>query len=163
MPTSKKPFVAIIGNRNSGKSTVIRCLAGSKTGQFRGTVIDLMTNRTIEVIGSSPQEMKLSLLDLRKILKKASTSPDCNGVVCALQPTHPRVRLSMELVLQEAAAYGFSVLPYILDPEYTGSTGHAASIAARTRTAGFISQVLDGQRFGHINAQLINRRARIAA
>ena len=69
----------------------------------------------------------------------------------------------MELVLQEAVAHGFSVLPYILDPEYTGTSGQAAAIAVRTNIVGLTSRVLDGQRFGHINAQLINRRARIAA
>ena len=158
-----KPFVAIVGNRDSGKSTIIKCLSGAKSGQFRGLVIDRATGKTIEVIGSSPQEKKLSLVELRRILKRAAASALCNGVVCALQPTFPRTRLSMEDVLNEAHANGFKVYVYILDPEYLGATGHSPNIAARISTAGFTSQVLDGRRFGQVNAALINAATRVAA
>lgn len=158
-----KPFVAVIGDRNSGKSTIIRSLTGAKSGQFRGSVHDHATNRTIEVIGSSPQELLLSLADLRKILKKASTSAICNGVVCALQPNFPTSRLSMERVLQEAAAYGFRIHAYILDPAYSGTSGHAATVAARVASVGSTSRLLDGRRFSQINAATINRHTRIAA
>ena len=157
-----KPFIAIIGSRNSGKSTIIRSLTGAKFGQFRGSIQDQATLRTIEVIGSSPQEKAMLLQDLRKILKTATTMANCNGVVCALQPTRPTVRLSMEDVLQEARSHRFRVYAYILDPEYSGGTGHAAAIANRVQAAGFASQVLDGRRFAQMNAATINRQTRIA-
>jgi energy-coupling factor transporter ATP-binding protein EcfA2 len=158
-----KPFVAIIGSRNSGKSTVIRSLTGAKFGQYRGTIYDLATGREIEVIGSSPQEKVFSLADLRKVLCKATGTTNCQGVVCALQPTVPTKRLSMEQVLQEAAASGMAVHAYILDPEYGGATGHAAAVAARVKSAGFASRTLDGRRFAHINAATVNGHTRIAA
>ena len=158
-----KPFIAIIGSRNAGKSTVLRSLTGAPFGQFRGTIHDPATGRQIEVIGSSPQEKAFSLADLRKVLRKATGSANCQGVVCALQPTIPTKRLSMEQVLQEAAASGMAVHAYILDPEYGGGTGHASSVAARVKSAGFVSRTLDGRRFAHINAAAVNGHTRIAA
>jgi energy-coupling factor transporter ATP-binding protein EcfA2 len=163
MGAMMKPFIAVVGNRDSGKSTIIRSLTGAKFGQFRGTVQDMTTSRTIEVIGSSPQERLLSLADLRKVLRKAAGAANCNGIVCALQPTRPTKRLSMEQVLQEAAAHGFAVHAYILDPEYGGAAGHAAVVAARIRVAGFGARALDGRRFAQINAAAINGHTRIAS
>jgi hypothetical protein len=158
-----KPFIAIIGSRNSGKSTIIRSLTGAKFGQFRGNIQDKATLRNIEVIGSSPQEKAMLLQDLRKILKKAASMANCNGVVCALQPTRPTVRLSMEDVLQEAGRHRFQVYAYILDPEYSGGAGGAAAIANRVQAAGFASQVLDGRCFAQMNAAIINGQTSIAA
>ena len=158
-----KPFIAVIGSRNSGKSTIIRSLTGAKFGQFRGTIQDMATTRTIEVIGSSPQEKGLSLTDLRAVLKKAASNASCNGVVCALQPTFPSKRLSMEQVLQEAASHGLKVYAYILDPEYAGSTGNAGPTAVRVKIAGFRSRILDARRFSQINAATISRHTKIAA
>ena len=159
----KKPFVAVIGNRDSGKSTIIRSLTGARTSQFRGKVMDKATSRTIEVIGSSPQENLLSLSDLRKILKGAASSSACNGVVCALQPTNPRTRLSMERVLQEAIAQGFSVHAFILDPDYAGRAGQETVVTTRLSTIGVIPTRIDSQRFAHLNAAFINKRSRVAA
>lgn len=157
-----KPFVAIIGNRNAGKSTIIRCLTGAKSAQFRGAIFDRTTKRTIEVIGSSPQETSLSLKELQDILNAAANTVTCNGVVCALQPTKPTKRLSMEKVLQEANAYGFQVYAYIIEPEYSGTTGHAITITARLNKAGFKCQIINGQRFAQINAAIINNQTKIA-
>ncbi len=160
---NKKPFIAIIGSRNAGKSTIIRCLTGAPTAQFRGTITDRSSQRTIEVIGSSPQENPLALADFRKILGRAITSANCNGVVCAIQPTHPRARLSLETIMQEAIGHGFAVHSYTLDPEHSGRSGNATQVGVRTKAIGISSLVLDARRFGHINAEVINRRTRIAA
>lgn len=158
-----KPFIAIIGSRDSGKSTIIRSVTGAKFGQFRGTIQDQATHRTIEVIGSSPQEKAMTLQELRNILKAAVGKASCNGVVCALQPTKPTVRLSMEAVLQEAKNQGLQVHAYILDPEYSSVTGYAAAIASRVHAAGFAFNVLDGRRFAQQNAATINGQTNIAA
>ncbi len=157
-----KPFIAIIGNRNSGKSTIIRSLTGATTAQFRGTIQDLTTNQTMEVIGSSPQERPLALADLRTLLRTAAGTATCRGVVCALQPNAPTKRLSMEQVLREAASQGFIIHTYVLDPGYSGATGRAGIVTTRIQNAGFYSQVLDGQRFAHINAATINAQTNIA-
>ena len=158
-----KPFIAVIGSRDSGKSTIIRSVTGAKFGQFRGTIQDQATRRTIKVIGSSPQEKAMTLQELRKILKAAASKTNCSGVVCALQATRPTVRLSMEVVLQEARSHGFQVHAYVLDPEYSGGTGHASPVASRIHSAGFASQVLDGRRFAQQNAATINGQTNIAA
>ncbi len=158
-----KPFVAIIGDRNSGKSTIIRSLTGANTSQYRGAIVDKSTQKTIEVIGSSPQEIALSLANLQTILSKAASNADCNGVVCALQPNNPRKRLSMEDVLKEAKKYRFQVHAYILDPGYSGINGQKNQVSQRLAIAGFSSCVLDGQRFAQINAETINSCTHIAA
>jgi energy-coupling factor transporter ATP-binding protein EcfA2 len=156
-----KPFIEIIGSRNSGKSTIIRSLTGAKFGQFRGTITNNDTKRTIEVIGSSPQEMAMDMQELRRILKSAVRSANCNGVVCALQPTRPTVRLSMEAVLLEAKKHGLQVHAYILDPDYSGETGHSATIASRLQEDDFTCQVIDGRKFAHQNADEINEKTHI--
>ena len=91
----------------------------------------------------------MTLLELRKVLKAAVSTASCNGVVCALQPTKPTVRLSMEVVLQEAKNHGLQVHAYILDPDYSGGTRQAANIESKVQAAGFAPIVLDGRRFAH--------------
>jgi len=156
-------FVAIIGSRNSGKSTIIKSLTGCPTGQFRDTVGDAATGRSIFVVGSSPQEVALPLLKLRKILKQAANDPLCNGVVIALQPTFPSKRLSMEQVFSEATAHNFTVFAYVLDPEHSGASGQTAGVNFRLAHIGVKARVLDARRFAHINAAAINARAKIAS
>lgn len=158
-----KPFVAVIGSRNSGKSTIIRSLTGAKSGQFRGVITDNSTGRTIEVIGSSPQEQALTLVQLRAILRRAANAAVCNGVVCALQPTLPSKRLSMEQVFHEAASFGFLIHAYVLDPGYAGSSGSSSQVVRRVKAAGYSARTLNGQRFAQVNAATINRATKVAA
>lgn len=158
-----KPFVAIVGNRNSGKSTIIRSLTGARTGQYRGPVEDRTTSRYIEVIGSSPQENPMSHRELRRILGEALANNQCNGVVCALQPTKPTTRISMEEVLQEAADQGFDIYAFALDPDYSMVSPDFDQIKQRLSRVSVKPIKLDGQRFAHINATLINSRARIVS
>lgn len=157
-----KPFIAVVGGRDAGKSTIIQSLTGAKSRQFRGTVTDVASHQTIEVIGSSPQERDLPLTNLRQIMMRAIASSVCRGLVCALQPNHPTKRLSMETVLQEALAVGFSVHVYVLDPERSGRSGSTAGIAARA-PKGVKLRHLDARRFAQINAAIINRQTAIAA
>lgn len=159
MPT----FVAVIGSRNSGKSTIIRSLTGCPSGQYRGSVQDGSTGRAIEVIGSSPQEKALSLAQLRAILKRAAQNSACNGVVCALQPTFPRERLSIEDVLAEALAQGFAVHTFILDPEHLGTTGNMNTVKPRLPKGISPPTALDARRFAYLNASIIHARTNIAA
>lgn len=55
-----KPFIAVIGSANSGKSTVIKSLTGCKNGTFRGVIHDNLTGKQVFVCAASPQEMKIS-------------------------------------------------------------------------------------------------------
>jgi hypothetical protein len=156
-----RPFVAIIGGRNSGKSTIIKSLTGCPSGRFRGAVRDKVTGATIEVIASSPQEQALSLGALRAILRRAAADRRCNGVVCALQPSRPRIRLSLEDVLLEALAHRFAIHAFVLDPEHTGHSGRMATMQKRLPPAGRPPRRLDARRFAHQSAVAINARTQI--
>ncbi|WP_198389559.1 hypothetical protein [Burkholderia ubonensis] len=155
-------FIAIIGGRNAGKSTIIKSLTGCPSGQYRGSVQDLVTKKSIEVIGSSPQEQAMSRADLRAILKRAAGNALCNGIVCALQPKKTRTRLSMEDVLQEALAYGFKVHAYVLDPDRSGSHS-PPTVLTQLKTAQVKVRTLDARRFAQINAATINKHTKIAS
>ena len=155
-------FIAIIGNRNSGKSTIIKSLTGCPTGQFRGSITDRATSRIVEIIGSSPQEKALSLTELQKILRRG-LKPNCNGVICALQPTNPSKRLSLEDVMQTALAFGYQVRPFVLDPEHGGATGNLSKICNRFPTGVLPAVQLDARRFAHLNASIIHSYTSIVA
>lgn len=155
-------FVAIIGGRNAGKSTIIKSLTGCPSGQYRGSVQDHATKKSIEIIGSSPQEQAMSRATLRTILKQAAGNALCNGIVCALQPKKTRTRLSMEDVLQEALSQGFKVYAYVLDPDRAGSQ-NSATVLTRLKTVPVKVRTLDARRFAQINAATINKQTKIAS
>lgn len=156
-------FVAVIGNRNSGKSTVIRSLTGCPNSTFRGEVEDITTGESIHVICSSPQERPLTLQELRRILKACTAKRKCRGLVMAIQPTSPTKRLSMEVIFQEVAASGsFQSFAFVLAPGRTGGSPDTAAIAARLKPLKLKPFTLDGGHFAMVNAQLVNKRSRIA-
>lgn len=155
-------FVAVIGNRNSGKSTVIRSLTSCPNSTFRGWVGDISTSQTIYVICSSPQERPMTLPELRKILKACASESNCRGLVVAIQPTSPTKRLSMETIFQEVASIGsFRSHAFILAPGRDGEAPNTATIAARLKPIEVNPIPLDGRRFSLINAQVINRKTHI--
>ncbi|SFB68914.1 GTPase domain-containing protein [Collimonas sp. OK412] len=158
-----RKFVAIIGDRNSGKSTIIKSLTGCRTSSFRGSISDLSTGRSIYVICSSPQEHLLSLADFRKALKTSETDPNCQGIVMAIQPTVPRARLSMEAIFQVVATTAnFQMHAFLLDPGRSGSLSNSNAIITRLKSYPTKHFLLNGERFSHINAQIINSKTRIA-
>jgi hypothetical protein len=156
-------FVAIIGGRNSGKSTIIKSLTSCPNSGFRGFVYDRRTSRCIYVICSSPQECDLPLQEFRHILQECTLTPNCQGLVMAIQPTRPRTRLSMETILQEIVHTGaFRVHAFMIDPGWNGI--HMDIGLLNNRLARFVRMpsVLDGRRFSMINAHHVNRRTHIA-
>jgi energy-coupling factor transporter ATP-binding protein EcfA2 len=153
-------FVAVIGSRDSGKSTIIKSLTGCLNNSFRGTVSDLASKISVEVIASSPQERAMSLADLRAHLKKAA-KPSFTGIVCALQPSRPNKRLSMEDVLTEADAKGFTIYAFVLDPPRQGPAHLAANVTSRLAALGLKFTTLDARRFAHLNAVDINKKSKI--
>lgn len=155
-------FVAIIGSRNSGKSTIIKSLTGCKTAQFRGTVTDSCTGRCIEVIGASPQEMPLSNAALNRHLKNG-LQPNFNGVVCALQPTNATSRPKFEDVLRTALQYGYTVHAFVLDPAHSTSTVPAITVNSRLPPGVLPLVQLDARRFAHLNAAIVHGYSSIAA
>lgn len=159
MPT----FVAVVGSRKSGKSTIIKSLTGCQTSQYRGLVEDYLTRRSIYVVCSSPQEDPLSLLALRKVLTNAAAGANCQGVVMAIQPNKPRKRLTMEAVLREASSHQFQVYVFVIDPGRLGAPKVSAMVAPRLASLGITATILDGRRFSLINAQEINRITQIVS
>jgi hypothetical protein len=159
MPT----FVAVVGHRNSGKSTIIRSLTGCPTRNHRDFVLDNLTGRSIYVVRSSPQEDPLTLEQLREILTEAAARENCQGVVMAIQPTQPSVRLSMEDVLDEASTRQFQVHVFVIDPDRSGAPGARIIVDARLAGRGITTRVLDGRSFSLVNAQEINETTHIVS
>jgi len=157
-------FVAVIGQRNSGKSSIIKSLTGCPKSTFRGFVQDRATGRSIYVVCSSPQEQPLTLAALRKIIAKCQTTRNCHGIVMAIQPTVPRVRLSLEGIFQELAISAkFQSSAFVLDPGYDGTASGYSGIAARLSNYPCQCSRLDGRRFAQINAATINAATQIAS
>ena len=155
-------FVAVIGNRNSGKSTVIRSLTGCPNSAFRGEVKDITTGESVYVICSSPQELPLTTQELKTILKACTANPKCRGLVMAIQPTSPTKRLSMETIFQVVASLGyFQSHAFMLAPGRVGGSPDTTAIVARLKPLKLKPITLDGGRFAMLNAQVINKHARI--
>jgi hypothetical protein len=161
-----KTFIAIIGNRNAGKSSVIKSLTGCPNNSFRGFVEDNRSGASIYVSCGSPQEQPVGLedlADLRATLQEVMFLEGCRGAVMAIQPSVPNTRLSMEAVLAEAMRQNFAVHAYVLDPERNGATGAQASVSVRLKGMGLVALPLDTRRFAHINATIIDTATGIAA
>ncbi len=157
-----KQFVAVIGNRNSGKSTVIKSLTGCSSSSYRGFVHDDGTKRRIYVICSSPQELKLNPSKFRKIIEACVSDSFCQGLVMAIQPTHPTKRLSLEGIIAEVSSSGaFQLNAFLLNPGRKKPHPNTLEIVSRLKRISVRPEVLDGRRFSHINATIINRKTHI--
>jgi energy-coupling factor transporter ATP-binding protein EcfA2 len=155
-------FIAIIAKSKSGKSTLIKTLTGCPTSSYHGFVEDELTGERIFVVCGSPQELPLSLTELRELLKAASSDPNCRGVVIAIQPTRPHSRLSMETIFQEVTKCGgFELNAFIVDPERSGKRANVADIRSRLSAFAAKTETLDGRRFALTNAQIINDVTRV--
>ena len=155
-------FIAVIGNRNSGKSTIIRSLTGCPNSTFRGEVKDITTGESIHVICSSPQERPLTLQELRRILNACAANRKCRGLVMAIQPTSPTKRLSMETIFQEVFSLGFfQSHAFTLAPGRVSGSPNTAAIVTRLKPFKLKQIILDGGRFAMLNAQVINKRTHI--
>ena len=165
-----KPFIAVVGERSSGKSTVICSLAGCRNRGFRGWVRDNTTRKLIYVIASSPQENARGLRtarDLRSHIRRALRR-NVIAFVMALQPywRRTRRRLDMVTVLRTVQHTGrFALYGFVLDPPYrirSGTHGVGGIIRhVRTLLQGANVNIalrrIDGRRFALLNARRIWR------
>lgn len=165
MKQEKKKFIAVIGNHNAGKSTVIVSLTGCGNRSFRDKVTDESSNESIYVIASSPQEKELTQKALQDILTQVIRDDNCRGLVMAIQPTNPRVRLSLEDIIQEVQNRNvFEPYLFVLEPGREDSLGvHSilADINRRLEGTGLVPQVLDGRRFAFLNTRDINQTSQM--
>lgn len=159
-------FVAIIGQRNSGKSTVIKSLTGCPTNGHRGFVDDEESGKSIYVVCGSPQEAPEDLQDiaeLQRILDKVASRDGCSGIVMAIQPSRPSVRLSMEDILSEVQLRKFKIHAYVLDPGRASNSVPLVDVNQRLQGLAIVAEPLDGRRFSHLNASIINAATQIAS
>lgn len=161
----KKTFIGVIGERNAGKSTIIRALTGCDTKSFRGFVEDLVTGDKIYVIASSPQESELSLDEFIDILNKVLNDNKCLGIVMAIQPSKPRVRIKIESIYIEVNKRNkFSIYAFVIDPSRNNG---ATSQNIVNGVAGRISAIkvnpisLNGNTFAFLNADKIRKATNI--
>lgn len=166
-----KKFIAVIGGRDAGKSTVIVSLTGCPNRSFQGPVTDRSNDENIYVIASSPQEKKLSQNEgnerneFQNILTQVGQDKKCRGLVMAIQPSRPRIKLSLEDIIQEVQnTNSFEPYLFILEPIYS-QPPEAQSISTdvnrRLRNTGLVPQVLDGRRFAFLNARNINQTSQM--
>ena len=153
-----KQFVAIIGGRNSGKSTIISSLTGCCLRTFRGTIEDRAARQKIRVIASSPQEDPLSHKKFTNILNSIIRDNAVIGIVMAIQPTYPRKRLSLEEIIKTAQeTKQFNIHAVIIYPSYNSDNSgvdiDVQDVKARLQKLRVSSaKVLDGRRFAYLNA-----------
>lgn len=159
-------FVAIIGSRNAGKSTVIKSLTGCPNNSFRDFVEDQHTGHSIFVSCGSPQENSIGLRtlpELQSVLQRVIARDGCRGVVMAIQPSFPYAKLTMEGILAEAQRLKFKVSAYVLDPEHGPKPGTLSHVVQRLTQLRIVPLPLDGRRFAHLNASHINAATSIVA
>jgi len=163
----KKRFIAVIGAQNTGKSTIIKSLTGCKTASTRDWVVDQSTKRRMWVICSSPQEQIMPIIELRRIVRQASTTQSCIALVVAIQPSTPSKRISMEDIFQEVDKSGaFENFAYTMSSGYNGNGYSTSGLSAiQSRITGIspstITAQIDGRRFSFLNAAFIRNSSAI--
>ena len=161
----RKKFVAVIGYRRSGKSTIIRSLTGCGSGAFVGEVCDNAANVSLFVHAPSPQEFgKTDEGAFDKFLQRCKRSQQIQGLVSAIQPTLPNRRLSLEKMFSLARQRGFESCAFILEHPYKGvRIGNFERIKERVLNTDPNARVfaLDGRRFAILNAEAIRSLCRL--
>lgn len=101
----------VIGAQNAGKSTLIRGIAGCPTKKYKGFVWDCIRGKCVYVFCSSPQEDS-SITDAcySEALRQAAEEPRCAFVLLAVQPSRPRLRISLEHCVARARDQGITDL-----------------------------------------------------
>ena len=158
-----KAAILIIGPGNSGKSTIIRSLSGIKSSQWE-KIIDKKTNKSMFVISSSPQENgNINDIFLEKELEEVYKDDKSLGIIIAIQPTKPRLRLSIEVVISLLKKHKImNIHPFIIFPSYKGKDAEIDRIVKRLQAIGINSHtILDGRRFSFINAEEVLNIANI--
>jgi energy-coupling factor transporter ATP-binding protein EcfA2 len=160
---ASKSLVAIIGHRNSGKSSIIRALTGVHGDRIPEIVEDRSTGKWIYVVSHSPEECPLPEKEFLSLMRAASHDRLCLGVVIALQPNKPSKRLSMEQVFVLAKPYRFTLRAFAIETPYQASSrgSNPTEIEQRIASVGINVRVLplDAHRFAHINAAAIRNIA----
>jgi energy-coupling factor transporter ATP-binding protein EcfA2 len=161
----KKRFIAVIGNSNSGKSTIIQSLTGCKNHSIRDWVIDKREGNWLWVVCSSPQETPMSVNELKRIIREAVGKAKCVGLIVAIQPNSPKSRLSMEDVFVAVDVSGaFENYAYVISKGYEGNSRSFAETQDRVHGVSRNTEVyeIDGRKFAFQNASFIRASSELA-
>lgn len=155
----KKSFVAVIGHRESGKSSIIRALTGIKGKRVPERVEEVSTGKWISVISHSPEECPLTDKQFRNVMKMVANSRLALGVVIALQPNRPWQRQRMEDIFKLAKPYRFTFRVFVIEVAYQPHSRGTdpGEIEQRLTTIGVNvrAHAVDARRFAHVNAAAI--------
>lgn len=154
-----KPCVMVIGVSNSGKSTIIASLTGCESHNTDDIVKDKANGKKIYVVASSPQEdQQFSLRNLNKALRIVTQKQDIIGLVMAIQPNNPRIRLTLESIVQSVQETNvLNIYAFVLDPPYKGKPVDRTQLRSRLRDLGIVPRYLDARQFALINSIKIKR------
>lgn len=165
----KKKFIAVVGYRKSGKSTIIQSLSGCHNHSFRGFITDHSINLSIYVHAPSPQERpSTDEAAFGKLLGRVATNKACQGLVIAIQPTLARERLRMERMFEMAREAGFESYAFVLEFPFNDKKqaekriGNFENIKKRILDSDPETSVIsiDGRRFASLNSEAIRSIAR---
>jgi len=151
-----KPFIMLIGNSHSGKSTIISSLTGYKYKRLRHFVEDKSTGQKISVIINSPQESVVNVARFKELLQNTFDQADYIGLVIAIQPNFPTKRLSLEEIIFIANDTGdWEFNAFILNPPYNGDQFDSTEIETRLEFVDVNYHTLNAQQFAFLNAEQI--------
>jgi hypothetical protein len=155
----RKKLIAIVGYGKSGKSTIIQSLTGCGSRSFIGEVRDKAVGGSIYVYATSPQEQNPSITQAKfvNLLRKIASDPKIQGLVIAIQPVNPTVRLSMEVIFQLAKQMNFESYAFILDPPWNKASIRFDYVSNRIRESDPNAYIfkLNGRRFAIANSEKI--------
>ncbi len=156
-----KPFIGVIGLRESGKSSVIQSLTGARSAGFRGYIQNRETSESIYVFTSSPQEDPIALAEFKRRIRSAANKKGCRGIVCAIQPNKPRIRICLEDIYQAVTTVGgLKPYAYLINPSHregAASTSLTAEVTQRLQASNVMPHLLNGNRFPFQNATIIEK------
>lgn len=162
-----KPFIGIIGFAGAGKSPIIGSITGVCNSSFRGRIEDKISGENILVIASSPQVRYMSEKDFEKAIRDAAKDKHCRGVVCSVQPTNARKRITItELYAMVEKTGEFDSYAFVIHPSREPSSKKketliSALVKESLQGLKVIMKALDGRVFPFKNAQLIQKATKI--
>jgi energy-coupling factor transporter ATP-binding protein EcfA2 len=164
-----KKFVAVVGYRNSGKSTIIQSLSGCKSHSYKGLITDSSVNLSVYVHAASPQEdPRTNEGAFTRILNRVKADASCQGLLIAVQPTLTRERLRMERMFEIARQAGLETYAFVIEFPFDkkrlaqGGIGNFENIKERILKSDPKAKIssIDGRRFAILNSEAIRSIAR---
>lgn len=160
-------FVGVVGNKNSGKSSIIQSVTGCKSPIYNDFIYDNSTNESIYVCCHSPQELifnysgSVNIEAIEELVENLKSKKNCRGLIMALQPNNPRIKPSIEDVYNVVTrnASGFSSFYcFVVEPGYINSPSIINDVGQRLSSVGLTQPPIpiSGEEFPFKSATKIN-------